>query len=203
MPFKKLHSNIKEMLTSLEIVTPTPFQSASIPVIKSGANIFCTAPKGSGKTTTLVLTTLQKLKCEAVGNAPRAIVLVEKTERVLELEEVFSSLTKYNSLRVYSGNEREHIDVLKSEIFEGVDILICTPKTLHKLLLLEGLNTTQLKIFSIDDADFLAEKTSYAALMSIVPSIQKSQFVIYSEKISPTLKRFETSFMEYSKKVIM
>jgi superfamily II DNA/RNA helicase len=203
MPFKKLHSNIKEMLTSLEIITPTPFQSASIPVIKSGANIICTASKGSGKTTTLILTTLQKLKCEAVGNAPRAIVLAENTERVLELEEAFLSFTKYNSLRVYLGDERQHIDVLKSEIFEGVDILICTPKTLNKLLLLEGLNTTLLKIFCIDDAEFLVEKTSYAALMSIVPSIQKSQFVIYSEKTSPILKRFETNFMQYSKKIMM
>ena len=50
MPFKKLHSDLKENLNSLEILTPTPFQSKSIPVIKSGANIFCTAPKGSGKT---------------------------------------------------------------------------------------------------------------------------------------------------------
>ena len=202
MPFKKLHSNIKETLTSLEISTPTPFQKASIPVIKSGANTMCTAPEGSGKTTTLVITTLQKLKCEAVGNAPRAIVLAENTERIAALEETFLSFTKYNSLRVYVGNEKQHIDVLKSEIFEGVDILICTPVTLHKLLLLEGLNTTLLKIFSIDDAAFLVEKTSYAALMSIVPSIQKCQFVMYSEKISPILKRLENTFMEYSKKVL-
>jgi superfamily II DNA/RNA helicase len=61
MPFKKLHSDIREKLDDLEIITPTPFQSKSIPVIKSGANLFCTAPKDSGKTTTLILTTLQKL----------------------------------------------------------------------------------------------------------------------------------------------
>ena len=82
MPFKKLHPHIKEMLETLEIATPTPFQIKSIPVIKSGANIFCTAAKESGKTTTLVLTTLQKLKCEEVGTAPRAVVLVENREKV-------------------------------------------------------------------------------------------------------------------------
>jgi len=63
MPFKKLHSDIKEKLAFFEITVPTPFQSKSIPIIKSGANIYCTAPEGSGKTTTLILTTLQKLKC--------------------------------------------------------------------------------------------------------------------------------------------
>ena len=109
MPFKKLHSNIKEKLESLEIITPTPFQKASIPIIKSGANIFCTGPKNSGKTTTLILTTLQKLKCEEVGIAPRAIILVENKERALELFEAFLIYTRHNSLRVYLSDEKNFI----------------------------------------------------------------------------------------------
>ena len=42
-PFKKLNPGIHETLERLEISTPTPFQIKSIPVIKSGANLFCTA----------------------------------------------------------------------------------------------------------------------------------------------------------------
>jgi len=63
MPFKKLHSEIQEKLEDLEITGPTSFQSKSIPVIKGGANVFCMASEGSGKTTTLILPNLQKLKC--------------------------------------------------------------------------------------------------------------------------------------------
>jgi len=199
MPFKKLHSDIREKLDELEIITPTPFQSKSIPVIKSGANLFCTAPKDSGKTTTLILTTLQKLKCEAVGNAPRAIVLVEDREKALELYDAFIKHTKYNSLRVYVSYEQLHIDMQKSEIFEGIDILISTPKTMNKLMSLNGVSTSQLKIFSIDDAEFLVQKSSYTAIMSITQSINKCQFVLYSEKMHPILKRFKSYFMEYSK----
>ena len=199
MPFKKLHSDIREKLASLEIITPTPFQIRSIPVIKSGANVYCIAPKESGKTTTLILTTLHKLKCEADGNAPRAVVLVENKERALELYEAFLSYTKHNSLRVYVGYEELHIDIQKSEIFEGVDILITTPKTLNKLFLLNGVGTSKLKIFSIDDAEFLIQNSAYTALMSITQSIQKCQFVLYSEKMHPVLKRFQSYFMEYSK----
>ena len=157
MPFRKLHSDIRESLERLEIITPTSFQSSSIPVIKSGANVFCTAPEGGGKTTTLIITTLHKLKCEAVGNAPRAVVLVENKERALELYSSFLTYTKYNSLRVYVGYEELHIDVQKSEIFEGIDILISTPKTMNKLFLLNGVSTSQLKIFSIDDAEFVIQ----------------------------------------------
>ena len=201
MPFKKLHSDIREKLESLNIQTPTPFQSSSIPIIKSGVNVYCTAPKDSGKTTTLVLTTLQKLKCEAGGNAPRAVVLVENKERAMELYEMFLAYTKYNSLRVYVGHEQLHIDIQKSEIFEGTDILISTPKTMNKLFLLNGVSTAQLKIISIDDAEFLSQHSSYAAIMSISQSIQKCQYVIYSEKITSMLNRFESYFMERSKTV--
>ena len=201
MPFKKLHFEIKEKLASHEITTPTPFQVKSIPVIKSGANIFCTAPKNSGKTTALILTTMQKLKCEEVGAAPRAIVLVESSVKAMELYDAFLAYTRHTTLRLYGCDERLHIELLKSEIFEGVDILIATPKTMNKLLLLEGVNTTQLKIFNIDDAEFLVDKSSYADLMSITQSIHKCQYVMYSEKMEPILKRFEDYFMQYAKKV--
>jgi len=66
-------------------------------------------------------------------------------------------------------------------------------------LSLNGVSTSQLKIFSIDDAEFLVQKSSYTAIMSITQSINKCQFVLYSEKMHPILKRFKSYFMEYSK----
>ena len=201
MPFKKLHSEIKEMLESQDITIPTPFQKASIPVIKSGANIYCTAPKDSGRTTTLVLTTLQKLKFEAIGNVPRAIVLVENKEKAQETYDAFFKFTRYRDIRVYLCEDKLHIDMLKSEIFDGADILIATPQTLRKLFTLNGLNATELKIFSVDDAEFLVQNAAFTAMMSITQSITKCQFVLYSEKIHPTLKRFESYFMERARTV--
>lgn len=201
MPFKKLHENIKETLESIEITTPTPFETKSVPVIKSGINTFCIAPKDSGKTTTLILTTLQKLKCEESGNAPRAVVLVENKERALELYDLFLKYTKYNSLRVYVGYEQLHIDVQKSEIFMGVDILISTPNTMKKLLLLNGANVSELKIFSIDDAEFLSRNSGHETLLSITQSIKKCQYVLYAETMHPKLERLKSYFMEHSKVV--
>ena len=203
MPFKKLHSDIKEKLAFFEITIPTPFQSKSIPLIKSGANVYCTAPKNSGKTTTLILTTLQKLKCEEVGVAPRAIILVENRERAFELEETLLKYTRHTSLRVYTCDDKFHIEVLTSEIFEGVDILIATPRTVCKLLLSEGLNMTQLSIFNIEDAEFLYKSATYTDLMAITQSIHKCQYVVYSEKSNTMLKRLETNIMQYSRTVAL
>jgi superfamily II DNA/RNA helicase len=203
MPFKKLQSEIQEVLTHLEIKTPTPFQSKSIPVIKSGANVYCTAAKDSGKTTSMILTTMQKLKCEASGNAPRAVILVENKEKAMELYEKFIKYTRHTDLRVYVGYEQLHIDVQKSEIFMGVDILISTPRTMNKLVLLNGVSTSQLLIFSVDDAEFLIQKLAYTALLSITQSVKRCQYVLYSEKMHPKLERFKSYFMERSKTVTL
>ena len=97
---------------------------------------------------------------------------------------------------MYASYKELHIDIQKSEIFEGIDILITTPTTLHKLFLLNGVSTSQLKICSIDDADFLVQKSEYTAMITVAQSIMKCQYVLYSEKLNPKLKRFEEFFME-------
>ncbi len=201
MPFRKIHPKIQEKLAEMEIKIPTPFQKKCIPAIKSGANVFCTAPEASGKTTSLILTTLHKLNFESVGEAPRAIILVEDKDSALALQDAFASYMSYNALRVYAGYDQLHVDVQKSEIFMGVDILITTPKSLNKLFLANGVGTSQLMILSIDDADFLTQKSSYEAVMAISQNIKKCQYVIYAEKMNPKIKRFENYFMEYAKTV--
>jgi superfamily II DNA/RNA helicase len=202
-PFKKLHADIQERLVELEMTEPTAFQSKSIPVIKSGANVFCTAAKDSGKTTTIVLTTLQKIQFEAVGTAARAIVIVENMEAAKAMYDGFFTYTRYSPVRVYLADEKVHIDLLKSEIFEGVDVLIATVNTLDKLLLLNGVNTRELKLFSIDDAEFLTDKKTTSKLLAITSGIQKCQYVVYSEKMNPGIQNLKGYFMEYASNVKM
>ena len=50
-------------------------------------------------------------------------------------------------------------------------------------------------------AEFLVQKSSYTDVLSITNGIKKCQYVLYSEKMHPTLKRFESYFMEYAKTV--
>jgi superfamily II DNA/RNA helicase len=199
MPFKKLHPELREAMERLAISAPTSFQKKAIPVVKSGANTYCVAAKDAGKTTALILTTLQSIGFKAEGNAPRAVVIVENKTKALELYDVFLKFTKYSNIRVYVGYEELHIDIQKSEIFEGIDILISTPKTMNKLFLLNGVSTSQLKLFSIDDADFLIQKMESSAILSVTQSILKCQYVLYSENLPPKLKRFESYFMERAK----
>lgn len=201
MPFKKLHSDILKKLYSLKITTPTLFESKSIPVIKSGANVYCIAPKNSGKTTTLIVTTLQKLKFRAIGNVPRAIALAENKEKAQELYDLFQEYSRESDLRIYLATEEIHLDIQKSEIAMGIDILISTPVSMNKLFLSNGINTSEVKMISVDDAEFLAQKSDYSAMMSFARSIPKCQYILFLEKMEPMVNRFQEYFMEFAKKV--
>ena len=195
MPFKKLHASIKEALERLEIESATPFQEKAIPKIKSGSNVFGIAPKGSGKTTTMILNTLHKLQCKAIGDAPRAVVIIENKEKAIALHSKFLEYTKYTDLRVYMGYEELHIDVQKSEIFMGIDILISTPKNIHKLFLTNGVSISQLKILFVDDADFLLQRKELSSLTTTSESIKKCQYVIFAEQLNPRLEKLKNYFM--------
>ena len=86
-----------------------------------------------------------------------------------------------------------------------IEIAICIWFTMVGGILIYLIDSStdyqSLKIFNIDDADFLVSKSAYTDLMVITQSVYKCQYVVYSEKTNPMLKRLETNFMQYSKTV--
>ena len=83
MSFKKLNIPLKESLERLGITTPTPFQATILPKVKGGADVFGIAPEGSGKTTAMIINTMQKLKREAFDDSPRALIFVKDKKAAL------------------------------------------------------------------------------------------------------------------------
>ena len=104
MSFKKLNPEILEALETNNFEVPTAFQKQILPIVKGGANVFCIGNKGCGKTTTLIISVMQKLKSKPEGGAPRALILVETKAEALKLKEAFEKFTKRTGLRIYTTN---------------------------------------------------------------------------------------------------
>lgn len=136
MSFKKIHPELKEALERLKITEPLPFQKVLLPKIKGGASVFALAPpEGSGKTTTLVMSTLQKLKCEEFEDAPRALIFVKDKQAALDLKAEFDRFTFRMSVRTYCAYEEQGMDDQRDDIYDGVDVVIATPKRLNRIFL--------------------------------------------------------------------
>lgn len=203
MSFKKLNPALKETLDHLGMESPTPFQKKILPRIKSGANVFGIAPEGAGKTTALIIGTIQQLKAEAFQDAPRALIFVKDKEAALELEERFRLFLKNTSLRIFSAFDEPNIENQKIEIYEGVDIVISTPNKLKKLFKISGINLNELKVLAVEDADFLVKTRDYNDLIGIPEHVTKCQFLVFSKSLSGKVERLQDSFMSHSEVVVI
>ena len=125
---------------------------------KGGANVFGLAPKNSGKTDALIISTIQKLKAEAYQDSPRALIFVKDKKAALDLESNFKRFTRGTDLRVYAAYDEYNIDFQKDEIYYGQDIIITTTKRLSKLYLINGIHIGEVQLLIVEDGQFLASR---------------------------------------------
>ncbi|AXT20287.1 DEAD/DEAH box helicase [Flavobacteriaceae bacterium AU392] len=201
MSFKKLIEPLKEAIHRNNFEAPLPFQKQILPKIKGGASVFAIAPDGSGKTTTLILSVIQKLKGKAFEDAPRALIFVKDKKAALELKQHFEIYTKGTDLRVYALYEEHNIDSQREEIYVGTDIVIATPKRLNKIFYLNGIHLGQLQLFIVEDAEFLFTTNTQGEVSRTPESINKCQYVVFSSTFDARFKRWQDTFM-YNARVI-
>jgi superfamily II DNA/RNA helicase len=195
MPFKKLKPLLKDILEHQNIEEATPFQKIVIPKIKSGANVFAVAPDNSGKTTSIILTTLQKLKDYEEHDNPRVVIFVKDKEKALALEEKFEPFIKHMNLTSYSVYEEQALQIQKDTIYEGVDIVIGTARRINKLYLMNGINLNDMTTIIIEDANELPRIDFAKDIVRISEGFPKCQYIVFSTDFDEKLKSLKESFM--------
>tara|TARA_R110000796_G_scaffold88850_6_gene192009 strand:- start:81391 stop:82005 length:615 start_codon:yes stop_codon:yes gene_type:complete len=195
MSFKKLQPVLKEALEKLKIIEPTIFQKNVLSKIKGGASLFGIAPKGAGKTTAIIIATLQKLDCIAFEDAPRALIFVKDKESALHLAKEFEKFTTRMNIRVYCAYDEQNLEDQRADIYDGVDIVIATPKRLNKIFYLNGINLSQLKLFIVEDAEFLIKASAYSDLIRTPESLEKCQYIVFSTQFDDRMVRMQEAFM--------
>jgi len=195
MPFKKLIEPLKEAINRNGFEEPLPFQKLILSKIKGGANVFGIGPVGCGKTTTLIISVIQKLKGKALEDAPRVLIFVKDKQSALNLELEFNKYKKGTDLRVYCAYDEHDIDTQRDEIYNGIDIVIATPKRLNKLFYLNGINLNKLQLYIVEDAEFLFRNNNFGEVSRIPESINKCQYVIFSTNFDARFERWQNSFM--------
>ena len=129
-----LPKSIQKALDDLQLITPTPIQEKSFPVIMSGRDMMGIAQTGTGKTFAYLLPLLKQYKFTNT-NTPKIVILVPTRELVVQVVEEVEKLTKYmsvNTLGIYGG---VNINSQKKLVYEGVDILVGTPGRVMDLAL--------------------------------------------------------------------
>ncbi|MGB6269934.1 MAG: DEAD/DEAH box helicase [Olleya sp.] len=195
MSFKKYHSLLKESIEKAGFATTNAFQKQVMPLIKGGSDVYAIGPKGCGKTTAMIISTIQKLDATAFEDSPRALIIAKDKQTTLDLKERFEAFTKNTDLRIYCAYKEHDLEKQREEIYYGVDILIATPKRLSKLYHLNSLHLGELKLFIVHDADFITRNNYHNYILRLSESAPKAKFVIFSETFNSKIKAFQESFM--------
>ena len=183
MKLKKIYDKLQEALIEDGLTEANEMQQETFSTLKSGADCIVIAPKGSGKSTTIVLNVIQQLKQEG-EESPRALIIVEDKTKVLEMESLFEKYGKYTDLRVYGVHDKGDMEYDKNYISTGIDVLIGTPNKLGEMFTTAGYNVNRLRMFILDDADPILKLRHETKIMRISNSITKTQRIIFSEVYS-------------------
>lgn len=180
MKLKKINEILQENLVENGLTEANEMQKETFSTLKSGADCIIIGPKGSGKTTTIVINVIQKL-AGTNEESPRALIIVEDKAKVLEMEELFEKYGKNSNLEVYGVHDKGDMEYDKNYISTGIDVLIGTPNKLGEMFTTAGYNVNRLKMFILDDADPILKLRHETKIMRISNSITKTQRIIFSE----------------------
>ncbi len=191
---EKLDKQLIEVLRENGFTESTELEQICIPRIKSGHDLMCIAPKGAGKTATIVVSVLHRLKA-SLNDVPRAVIVVPNKDIALEMKAEFERLGEYTDLRVNTACDNEKIDDQKDKVYMGSDVVIGTPKRLNLLYSLYALNLSAVKIFAIDDAESVIKSINYLQIDRLTESIPKAQKIVFAGELTEWLERYSNEFM--------
>lgn len=183
MKLKKINENLQQALIENGLTVANAIQQETFSTLKSGADCIIIAPKGSGKSTTIVLNVIQRLAGET-EESPRAMIIVEDKTKVLEMVALFEKYGKKSNLEIYGVHDKGDLEYDKNYISTGIDVLIGTPNKLSEMFTTAGYNVNRLKMFILDDADPILKLRHETKIMRISNSIVRTQRIIFTEQLT-------------------
>lgn len=194
MFLKKINSNLNLSLSESSLTKANVLQKETFSLIKSGTDLVISSPDKSGKSTTIVLNVIQRL-VEPFEHSPRALIIVENRERVMEMVEIFETLNKHNDLRVSYTYEQTNLDDDKNKISIGIDVLIGTPKRLSEMFSGAGFDINRLKLFIVDDTDNILKSRHEQIITRLSDAIEKTQRIFMTTTITEKIESLADKLM--------
>jgi superfamily II DNA/RNA helicase len=191
---KMLDIKLAEVLKKNEVTELSELEKICIPKVKSGHDLLCVAGEGCGKTTTIVISVLQRLK-KSLNDTPRAVVVVPDTDSAIEMKNEFTRFGEYTDLRVHLACDNEKIDIQKDRIYMGSDVVIGTTKRLNQIYSLYALDLSGIKLFVIDDAEEVFKNMNYAQVNRLSNGPAKTQFLLFANRMTDLIERFSEEIM--------
>lgn len=175
---------------------PTPIQQEAIPLGLQGRDVVGSAQTGTGKTAAFLLPLLQRLQ-GGPKRTLRALILTptrELAEQVLQSAQAYGRHSRLESVAIYGGVGMEpQTRALK----RGVDIVVATPGRLLDHMGRGHVNTRNLEILVLDEADRMLDMGFAREVNQILATLPtERQTMLFSATISTDVDRLARRAMQ-------
>ncbi|HEY0244667.1 MAG TPA: DEAD/DEAH box helicase [Mucilaginibacter sp.] len=191
----KLNKQLVRSITEAGYTAPKEIQLKTLPRIIGGQDIIAIGPEGCGKTTTYVLSVLNRLKYNSEG-VPLVLILVPDKDKVLEVIERFELLNKNREIAIVGLYAAPGIEAQMNALADGADIVVATPDRARAIYLKLGLNLNKINLFIVDDAELIVKQGLQLPVAELANSITKCQHLVFTEVMHDKLNKMIAPFMK-------
>jgi len=176
-------------------------QKAIIPVIK-GRDVIAQAQSGTGKTATFTIGMLQRI--DETVQETQAIILAHTRELATQINNVITSISSYlnvtTNLCVGGTQIRNNID----DLLKQPQIIIGTPGRVLDMINKKALNTRNLRILIVDEADEMLSKIFLTQIYDIFRFLPNNiQVALFSATMTPDFFELTKKFMRDPVKILV
>ncbi|KAK9333532.1 P-loop containing nucleoside triphosphate hydrolase protein [Lipomyces starkeyi] len=179
-------------IANLGFVTPTPVQSAVIPIALLGKDIVAGAVTGSGKTAAYMIPVLERLLYRPKKIAStRVIVLTPTRELSIQVADVGRKLSQFIAgIRFGLAVGGLNLRLQEQELKTRPDIVVATPgRFIDHIRNSPSFQVEDVEILIIDEADRMLEEgfqKELTELLTLLPS--KRQTLLFSATMNSSIK---------------
>jgi len=193
-----IEKSVLGSLNDIGFKEPTRIQCESIPIIKQGYDVIGQSETGSGKTAAFGVPLVEKV---VKGGKIQALVLAPTRELARQIASDLKKFSRFKKLHiqtVYGGvSIRPQISGLRK-----AEIVVGTPGRILDHMRRGTMNTSNVKIFVLDEADEMIDMGFIEDIETIEKNIPKNrQTLLFSATMSDSLIRIRNSFTKNAKKI--
>jgi ATP-dependent RNA helicase RhlE len=190
----KLNKQLQRSVADAGYTAPKEIQLKTMPRITGGQNVIAVGPEGCGKTTTYVLSVLNRFSYAPDG-VPQVLILVPNQEAVEAVIERFDLLNRNKSISIVGLYAMPGMEAQMDELADGADIVVATPDRARAIYLKLALNLNKIEVFIVDDADAIVKQGLQLPVVELANSITKAQRLVFTEVLHDKLYKMIDPFM--------
>lgn len=207
MSFKELKLS-PEIIKSIEekgYEEASPIQKKAIPIILTGHDLIAGSQTGTGKTAAFSLPILDRMNASKVIDEKRKIrtlILTPTRELAVQVAENirdYGANLDFKTETIFGG---ANINVQKSKLRRGIDIVVATPGRLLDHLQQQTINLKNVEIFVLDEADRMLDMGFIKDIEKIIKYLPKDkQTLLFSATFPKEIKSLANSLLQNPREV--